>query len=725
MGLLERKDLAKENMVTLKRWAKLLMVPAYKTRSEILDHIFANRKYVPYCPRRQRSLRVAATEKGIVKLNDIDRGKARTALKAIKGYNPHKDAISQKAREEVGPQSPVATDVGSPPRGRPSSLEPEVGSSSRRLDKDKGVDRGGDDEPVEAESPYPRPSRVPLGQLTAGRLAAQSLAFHSSLIPTSDIEDLDMRAGVRSRPLFGERGDGGGPGRIEDPARGRDSGTEYIYPPRDAQKTDWLDLMGWGLEEDAKRLEQEVQRIRELVNSIVIEGTLAMVELDEDRAMYHKLLGYVEHVGGAKCAEYILRLAEEIDVPEYVEDDYVDPDEMMPPEEEYDYEAEMRRERMAADTSRPSDAVSYADPSSPPPTSPLANASARAKRRREIDNDFDSAEAQDSPSAPKRSRHSGSNVAFRPNQPSPREQSPEIPFYDPRAVDNNPEPPSPRQSHRGSDDRLRPSNERHSSPGADDDSGADDDDDNDKENKDINGNAQDDEQASRSSRSRSADDSDDAASTGSRTPRSRRTPPPCQCKRCLKAWDPDAYVSEESDGWSDLVSPEAGLPPGWPDRMPAQYWYLKETTYWKTAMGRLRQERLLQAQTENPDPATAEAGGLVEEQPKEGEDGLRGGEPADITSGKDLPAVADEQANDSGSDVAEEYDADKEMLDDGGAADSQQQRPATVLVTPPTRRTRRTAWSGPTPRGIDGKPIRREESPLPLEDKTPWSPCTT
>ncbi|KAJ8497026.1 hypothetical protein ONZ51_g710 [Trametes cubensis] len=177
-----RNDLAKESAVELKRWAKMFMVPSHKKPSEILDHIFAERTFVPTYLRRGRSLRTAAVERGIVRRNNIDHGRPRTLLKSVKNYNPHKTAIVEKAREELGPQSPVPTEVASPPPelptspiqlpspARPASPAQETPDSDgpSRIDKGKGVDRSGYEPEEEIESPFLRPSRVPLGQMSKG-----------------------------------------------------------------------------------------------------------------------------------------------------------------------------------------------------------------------------------------------------------------------------------------------------------------------------------------------------------------------------------------------------------------------------------------------------------------------------------------------------------------------------------------------------------------------------
>ncbi|KAI9059445.1 hypothetical protein FKP32DRAFT_1148615 [Trametes sanguinea] len=308
MGTLKRADLEAADTVSLKRLAKILMVPHHKSREEIINHIFAQRAVVPK-PRKHRSLRVAATEKGIVKRNGIDKGLARPGLKVVKDYNPHKEAISAKARQEMGPQSPVPTDVGSPPPNVADVPEPE-NRPSCILDKGKGVDRSLDGDNSVAPSPYERPARVPLGRLVPADFSRPGMPTPAE--STSDSDDYE-------------------PEVIEnevDPTQGEDSRRVYTYPPPNPQSPGWLATMGWRIQQETEGLTQEVDSVRATIDAAVVQGSLTDAELRRVRETYRKLAESIGRVAGPQFMQRLFERALEIEgeLEPFEEDTYVDED---------------------------------------------------------------------------------------------------------------------------------------------------------------------------------------------------------------------------------------------------------------------------------------------------------------------------------------------------------------------------------------------------------------
>ncbi|KAI0667450.1 hypothetical protein C8Q78DRAFT_994137 [Trametes maxima] len=368
MAHLTRESLENADMVTVKRWAKLLMVPHHKGRAEILDAIFSHRTIVPYPLRKYRSLRVAATEKGIVQRYNIDRqGKMRFAEKRVKGKNPHKVSILREARNKEAPH-----------RGRLEAQLVDGEDMATRFSRDekgKGVDRG-DLPSSDVESPFERPGRFPLGQLTEEEIGTR---FCTRLQPEQSDDEEEEEDRV------------------------------YTYPPPNPMDPEWLTSMQRTLSHDVEDLTANITRIRQEINQAVVDITLADVEMDVECKLYGEFLTRVEHVGGPAVMRALQAMMDTIQVPEYELDEYPSDD-----DEEMEVDVDVDAADMDADAApasqgaqpalgvgRPSDTLSYADPSSPPPTSPLAHAGIRAKRRRDA---LDAADEPGSTGSRKRRR---------------------------------------------------------------------------------------------------------------------------------------------------------------------------------------------------------------------------------------------------------------------------------------------------------------------------------
>ncbi|KAI0331561.1 hypothetical protein GY45DRAFT_607888 [Cubamyces sp. BRFM 1775] len=638
-----RKDLAKESAVSLKRWAKMFMVPSHKKPSEILDHIFSGgREVVPAYLRRRRSLRTAAVERGIVRRHDIDYGRPRTMLKSVKNYNPHKPAIVEKAREELGPQSPVPTDVGSPPPEIPTSpmypsrshpASPTQGSSASGpscIDKGKGVDRGGYGPEEEIESPFLRPSRVPLGQMSKDDLRRRTGVDVS---PSDSAEQEHPDGSEHGVEYAGEEQEAEDAEEYEDPARGRDTGTLYIFPPENPQKPRWLEDMRLALEQDGLSLQATLSGVRGGVDKVSSEVLIAEAEMEEECAEYTKFVEVIRRLAGPDVVKRIIETASQIEVPEFEIDEYMEDEEAYDYMEQYEEPGDQQMEvgddpqtaaqalfdqvvseLGTAENRRPSDVVSYLDPSSPPPTSPLARAEGRAKRRRDNTEDRDEGASNCS-----KRRRSANSPSHRSQPPScagspkvaldrPRSGSPRLPLQGLWDGRTDPEPSSPAaqpavqdSNHGNHDDAHSPRDTGHngsergcsrsrSGSGSPQAEGA---------GSNLGSRAGSasyvpSEGGSRSlSRSPPASRADSAPGSGSNpsTPESRRRHP-CKCEKCIRdkvnPWD-------SCDSWTDLVSPEMSLPPGWPDKMDPQYDYLKDTPLWKEAMAELEEQRRREA----------------------------------------------------------------------------------------------------------------------------------
>lgn len=110
--------------------------------------------------------------------------------------------------------------------------------------------------------------------------------------------------------------------REQDPARGKDSGTKYTYPPPQPHSPNWLTTMEHGLATDGICLEQELSRIRAIAESALVESTLAVAEIDEELREYEVLLRHIGVVAGDDFVEHLVELADKIQLPAFVEDEY-------------------------------------------------------------------------------------------------------------------------------------------------------------------------------------------------------------------------------------------------------------------------------------------------------------------------------------------------------------------------------------------------------------------
>ncbi|KAI0776949.1 hypothetical protein BD413DRAFT_669056 [Trametes elegans] len=385
-----RVDLQRLDRASLEHYAKLYKVDPYgKTNAEIIDAVFHDeREVVPAFLQRERSLRVAAAEHPIVERLGIDGGRARSNKKAIRGNNPHKAAITRRAREtEYPPPSPAATQVGSPADTLPPSpfrnfnehedmLEQADSSDAgpSRRDKGKGVDRG-PPSPT-APSPFTRLSRVPLGQIGPD-------VFSSSL------------------PAFQEEVD-------DNPA--------YAVP--DATT---LHEMADGLQGDSAEVQAEIDRIRLIVNELVVQANLAEYEAEEALEAYRALLSHVDELAGPEFAVFVRNEAAAVVVPDLEEWNYDDESQGTVGDER---EEAPYQEEPAQDGQRPSDTLSYLGPSSPvPPTSPLA----RVHGKRRHDDEEGPGADDDAPASPKRPRVEDDDSAPAPaaisRNPSPATHS--------------------------------------------------------------------------------------------------------------------------------------------------------------------------------------------------------------------------------------------------------------------------------------------------------------
>ncbi|KAL1942242.1 hypothetical protein VTO73DRAFT_6306 [Trametes versicolor] len=429
-------------------------------------------------------------------------------------------------------------------------------------------------EEVEAalSSPYARPERVPLGQLDKAALVARF-----------------------GREAIAE----------DDPSRGKDTGTVYEYPPAEPQNPDWFADMRQGIVDDEDALAQEIERIRGLVDTALVESTLAEAELDEELEGYDRLLDDIERVAGPAFVEYLMEKAEQTWLPRYEVDDYEDGVEDLPQEDTMDFTEDFtgsvyppmvlqedNSEMM--DQSRPSDTLSYLDAS--PRTSPLANRSAKRRHATE---------------------------------------QPELESPSKRLRSNAPEPTSSAVYNR----QDRSSQSPHGPPsqnGADPSQNEADDDDDD----------------------RAASDEEDNDEVDDYEP-----PPQPQ-------WYEESTPSPSDDSdHSDLVSPDAPLPRGWPDNMSPRFDWLKKTTAYDLYKNPIsppgKQHKAICVHREPDDEHEDE---LIQGRPEAGPSGQHSeenDEPEDPEADADeeVPEAEEEQAEDSGVDVSGEQVADDEMED--------------------------------------------------------------
>ncbi|OSC96979.1 hypothetical protein PYCCODRAFT_1205437 [Trametes coccinea BRFM310] len=322
MGTLKRADLEVADTGTIKRIAQIVAVPSNLPREQMLEQIFAGRDVIPI-PRKHRSLRVAATEKGIVVRTGIDKGLARPALKAIKGYNPHKEDIVAMARKEMGPQSPVPTEVGSPPPN-PADLSLPEDRPTCILNKGKSVDRSVNGGDSVAASPYGRPTRVPLGRLVPADFSRPPIPTPMDSGSDYESEDDEMypfeevRA-VEEMHAFEEVRE-----VEEDPSRDQDTGVEYTYPPSNPESREWLEEMGSQIQSDAKELFDKASGARNEITNIVAIGILVDHDLNAVEKMYRQLSQHITRVAGPRLMRRIKERAAEIELPPFEEDSYVD-----------------------------------------------------------------------------------------------------------------------------------------------------------------------------------------------------------------------------------------------------------------------------------------------------------------------------------------------------------------------------------------------------------------
>ncbi|KAH9849167.1 hypothetical protein C2E23DRAFT_841142 [Lenzites betulinus] len=244
---------------------------------------------------------------------------------------------------------------------------PTQAPAAKTINAERSANSAQDAEDPEADvaSPYVRPSRMPLMQF--------------------DIDGIARRFGAEAVLEFE---------REQDPARGKDSGTKYTYPPPRSHSPNWLTTMEHGLEMDGLCLERELSRIRAIAESSLVESTLAVAEIDDELREYEALLRDLGHVAGDDFVKHLEELADKIKLPAYVEDDYpADPPPTYDMTEDYfEYDDGESRDYIARENDDPtmedeqlSDTFSYLNP----PTSPLANKS--AKRRRDTEDEDDEA----------------------------------------------------------------------------------------------------------------------------------------------------------------------------------------------------------------------------------------------------------------------------------------------------------------------------------------------
>ncbi|KAI0641754.1 hypothetical protein C8Q79DRAFT_929764 [Trametes meyenii] len=714
MAHLTRESLENADMVTVKRWAKLLMVPHHKGHSEILDAIFSHRAIVPYPVRKHRSLRIAATEKGIVKQYNIDsQGKMRFAEKRVKGKNPHKGAILREARSKDGPplrtaQSLTPTEPPTPSSGGQVDKE-ELAPRFSRKEKGKGIDRGDLASP-DVESPFERPGRVPLGQLTE--------------------EEIGTRFCTRLQP------------EENDDEEAEDS--TYAYPPPDPMDHRWLTNMQLTLSREVEKLSFDIGRIRQEVADAVVQVTLADAEMDVECKLYTDFLTRVEHVGGPEVMKALQAMMDTIQVPEFEPDNYESDNEEEMEVDVADGEADAAAAAQGAQrmmgVGRPSDTLSYADPSSPPPTSPLAHAGVRAKRRRDA---LDAAE--ESGGSAKRGRF--------------EEEATEL--LDALHVDLEGLPKEPSEDGDGDHDGYKSDRSAgsHRSSGSDNDREGSDEYDNDDDDDDNNDDGYYDDDSDRRGRSLTRDPDAPLPTRTESLPnnglygfregwRGLSAPPHARGDHhdaywCNVAQPEGAPVAEpyyESDSetssnqpeptfyyhhgeWfmleddSPLCSPEALPPPNFPHNIPPEMSWIKQTTIYTTwptepesptarekarllrrkrvseLHERMRREKEEEEEEyedeeegegdEDEDGGAGPSGTTHDEDDKDdggnqdkdthGEEGDGAVEDHEGAEDVEMPAAESEQAEDSGVDVSGEPEADEEMRDADEIAEVEQQ----------------------------------------------------
>ena len=206
----------------------------------------------------------------------------------------------------------------------------------------------------EIESPFLRPSRVPLGQMSKGTFV-RMLSSHPMLMSLRNLglaDDLIRRTGVDlsldefadeehpdgqelelEYPEEGEEAEEEDNEEDEDPARGRDSGMVYAYPPADPQDRSWLANMLHALEQDGFAVQAELTRLRDVANKLSSELLLAEAEMDEEVIECNAFVENIRHFAGDAVVKRILDTASKIKVPEFQVDEYVDEEEY---EEEYE-----------------------------------------------------------------------------------------------------------------------------------------------------------------------------------------------------------------------------------------------------------------------------------------------------------------------------------------------------------------------------------------------------
>ncbi|OJT06763.1 hypothetical protein TRAPUB_2382 [Trametes pubescens] len=548
-------------------------------------------------------------------------------------------------------------------------------------------DNSVEDAEATESSPYARPERVPLGQLDRAALVAR-------FGPEAIAED--------------------------DPSQGKDTGTVYAYPPPEPQDPRWFLNMQCGIVGDEDALAQEIERVRGLVNAALIESTLAEAELDEELEGYDRLLDDIEHVAGPAFIEYLMEKAEETWLPPYEVDDYEDKIGDLPQEDTEEFTGEFTgagfppmEDSEMMDQTRPSDTLSYLDPS--PRTSPLANRS--VKRRHAIVQP-----ELESPSKRKRSNapEPPSSAAFRRLgvRSSHMHHGHERP-----AATQKPKQSSRNGSRESSRSGSRSRSHSPSQRGSDDSEPA------------------------------SDEDVHESESVNPYVP-----PPVPEYVEYEETPSPESVDSQ----YSDLVSPDAPMPDGWPDNMSPRWNWLKGMTCYDLYKNPISPpERRKKGKdcdapyTDSPDDRgdddEDEGDELQQGCPGAGTSGTdseKGDEPKDPEpdADDDVPMAEEEQAEDSGVDVSGERAADQEMEDDADdeAEEDQLQddeevdqlqddddegeagpsQPVPAPVTPPRTRRARRHWQyemssprqtrdpfHPTPRSRDfnGRPINHDK----------------
>ncbi|KAI0822148.1 hypothetical protein BC628DRAFT_1340963 [Trametes gibbosa] len=597
---------------------------------------------------------------------------------------------------------------------RSPGLVPQNGANAEATNAE-GTDGPVANSEADISSPFVRPSRVPLGRI--------------------DLDVLARRFGPEVARAY-EHG--------EDPSNGKDSGTAYIYPPPNPQSPHWLTVMEHGLATDGLSLENELLHIRSIADSALVQSTLAVAEIDEELREYEALLHDLRRVAGDAFVENLSEIADQIKLPPYLEDEYPADPMYIPettenfteyPEEQEDVGLQGDNEVPTTEAGHPSDTFSYLNP----PTSPLAHK--RAKRCRD-------AEEQEGGSS------QGSNSSKRRRSKAPAPTSPpqvlsgnarghspaaseDVPASSPQRSDadasmsghdiTTPPRASPREDYPASFPTT-PARHRASSP-------------------DLDGSPS----SSRPSypppgsphrRAQSCPLSRDDFYRDCREPLEPLYSKPRVADTGYGSYDEwPASEASYNSSHSSLVSGEAPCPRGWPDNMSPRWDWLKKMTCYQLYKNPI-DPKVLDAwcagvdarasgeqAEEDAEEDEAEGSGVdrSEERGEDGklEDATDNGEEAAMKEADEQIETFEEQEEE----LMQLPDDNEELVrevEQGSTAATELPAPAIdgepeagpseLPVTPPRRRTRRTARANPqtpyrpfpsTPRDINGRRIRQ------------------